>query len=709
MQQLATELSTYASSQNLYWAYWYFRYLTNPAQLLIIEAISLGNTSDLDGSAFMRQCQTNVAVLSLLDSSNRFAQEYVKVVQLFQLGNVLPTLFDFSGTDTDDFVFDIQLILAGIAENYKDSSDQDIRDTVDAAVALAQDQKLRDYVELVQSIAASNAGFGAWDQVTPQIQQRLDPLLGAKATWVFMTALAGVGVYSIVMATKQWSSLSDRQRAMLITGGAALAIELVCAIVKRGVAIGTLLGDASIGQILRGLWDGDTIWAAYGKLNSGLRKWIVDQHVYTDPSTYGSYRWVTIETADARLIEGPPRFLDYSQSVPEKIFGRNLDDFLATRIAAFVNVIFLVYSILDAENAGDPLERMADGWMAAAAGLDLIAAAAGWALGALNIYITSGLGSSIATICSAIGYLGVLAALVGVALLLYLIFRPQKNPVQQFTSDYAAPAGFFLPYGSEIDYFVGYAQDGQPQRMGCSFVVNASATPETVLSVASDGTTVGAAAQSFGYNSVFVISTDGNGQSRVITLAQNSSGGLETKVLTWATDNTVSFRPTLDPKNEFFYTQLWSIGLQAPPQMNGSFPACGMFRVIAIGASGASNALVWNGNSLVLGSGSSWTIEQVPMAMAGLSMENIGFYPFSRGRSFRPILIQDGSTPQTWSVEPALPSFLQLDTATGQITQTNTSDLPVTPPTKYTLSVTNGVGTAPVPASFTIEVDAPPS
>jgi len=288
-----------------------------------------------------------------------------------------------------------------------------------------------------------------------------------------------------------------------------------------------------------------------------------------------------------------------------------------------------------------------------------------------------------------------------------MIFKPQKNPVQQFSSDYAAPAGFFMPYGSEIDYLTGYTPDEEPARVGCSFVVSAS--PPTVLSVANDGTTVEAAPQSFGYNSVFVISTDGTGQSRVITLVQNSSNGLETKVLTWATDYTVSFQTPLDPKNEFFYTQLWSIGMQAPPQMDGSFPASGMFRMIAMGASGASNALVWNGNSLVLGSGPDWTIEQVPMAIAGLTMENMGLYPFSRGRSFRPILIQDGSTPQTWSVEPALPSFLQLDTASGQITQTNTSDLPVTPRTKYTISVTNGVGTAPVPASFTIEVDTPPS
>jgi hypothetical protein len=139
MQQLAIDLSTYASSQSLYWAYWYFRYLTTPVQLMIIEAVSLGNTSDLDGSAFMRQYQTNVAILSLLDPSNRVAQEYVKAVQLFQLGNVLPTLVDFSGTETDDVVFDIQLILGGMTDNYRGSSNQDIRYAADAAGALTQD------------------------------------------------------------------------------------------------------------------------------------------------------------------------------------------------------------------------------------------------------------------------------------------------------------------------------------------------------------------------------------------------------------------------------------------------------------------------------------------------------------------------------------------------------------------------------------------
>ena len=146
------------------------------------------------------------------------------------------------------------------------------------------------------------------------------------------------------------------------------------------------------------------------------------------------------------MIAGPDE-----QGLAQKIFGRNLDDFLATRLGAALAVVNLVLSIYAAIHASDPLERVADDLMATAAGLDLIAAVAGWALGAAGITT-----ASVATICSAIGVLGILAALAGVAVLLYLVLRPRQNPVQQFTSTYAQPAGFYMQYGSAIDYFIGY-------------------------------------------------------------------------------------------------------------------------------------------------------------------------------------------------------------------------------------------------------------
>ena len=123
--------------------------------------------------------------------------------------------------------------------------------------------------------------------------------------------------------------------------------------------------------------------------------------------------------------------------------------------------------------------------------------------------------------------------------------------------------------------------------------------------------------------------------------------------------------------------------------MDGASSAAATF---AVTAWGTSSALVWNGTKLNLGSGPGWRIEQAPMAPAGLSMAKIQLYTVSKGKSFRPTLVQDGSAPRTWGIAPAPPSFLTFDmTSRG-------ADRPirrhgrsaVTKETQYTLSVTNG-------------------
>ena len=79
-------------------------------------------------------------------------------------------------------------------------------------------------------------------------------------------------------------------------------------------------------------------------------------------------------------------------------------------------------------------------------------------------------------------------------------------------------------------------------------------------------------------------------------------------------------------------------------------------------------------------------------------------YTFSQGQVFTPALQQPGSTPKTWSVNPTLPSFLSLDTATGKISQV-TPKPPVTATTSHTLSVSNTVpGSSPATATFTVTV-----
>ena len=110
----------------------------------------------------------------------------------------------------------------------------------------------------------------------------------------------------------------------------------------------------------------------------------------------------------------------------------------------------------------------ADSLMAAAAGLDLIAAVAGWALTAAEVSA-----ATVATICSAIGLPRDTRGTRRHALLLYMIFRPQKNPMQQFTSDYARPRGllYAVRVGNRSLHGVcagrGAAADGLLVRSQC--------------------------------------------------------------------------------------------------------------------------------------------------------------------------------------------------------------------------------------------------
>src|ERR1700751_4305211 len=131
-----------------------------------------------------------------------------------------------------------------------------------------------------------------------------------------------------------------------------------------------------------------------------------------------------------------------------------------------------------------------------------------------------------------------------------------------------------------------------------------------------------------------------------------------------------SFQLPFGASDQNYNTQLWTIAMEGPPRMDRAYPESAVFSATA---SSTSNGLVLNGKSLVLGSEASWTIEQMPMAMAGLSVENIKLHTVPRGQSFLPTLILDGSAPRAWSIEPALPSFLTFDPTSGRISQTRTT------------------------------------
>src|SRR5262245_49210710 len=349
MVQMVQDLSAAAKSNQCYWAYAFFKYLTTPEQLTLVQMISLGQTSDLDGSSFMRQCQANAAILSVLDPSNVFVRKYIEVIQIFQVGNMLPTLFDLNGHDTDDFVFAIQLVLQKIAEKYQGSSDPDVAAAVAAASKLAQDQGLRDYVQLAQSIAAAQAGTNAWETLAPTIENQLAVKIGGGATRVLMMAMAGVGVMGIVYGVSQWKTLKPDEQTSIVLNGSILALQFLAAVVKRGVAMGAIWNTSASGwEIFKGLFTGDILKQAQGRLDNGFKSWIVGRDPDADPNSFRRMAVINdAKTGEAEFATGEVEFVTEDDSVATKIFGRNLDEFLGTRLAAFVSVVNLVWSIIE--------------------------------------------------------------------------------------------------------------------------------------------------------------------------------------------------------------------------------------------------------------------------------------------------------------------------------------------------------------------------
>lgn len=93
-------------------------------------------------------------------------------------------------------------------------------------------------------------------------------------------------------------------------------------------------------------------------------------------------------------------------------FGRNLEEFMATRFAAAMAVVGIVLSaILSLLIPKKPLDMAMNSLFLASATLDLVPAAAGWAV-SLGIEAIGAL--SVAAIATAAGALAIAAAIAGV-------------------------------------------------------------------------------------------------------------------------------------------------------------------------------------------------------------------------------------------------------------------------------------------------------
>jgi hypothetical protein len=105
------------------------------------------------------------------------------------------------------------------------------------------------------------------------------------------------------------------------------------------------------------------------------------------------------------------------------------------------------------------------------------------------------------------------------------------------------------------------------------------------------------------------------------------------------------------------------------------------------------------------GDGAVVKLKMVTTEPAGLTMSDISWYTTDHDKVQGPALRTPGSAPRKWSIDPQLPKGLTLDPDTGFVAMDEGVDVPAVAAATYTLTVTNGAGSATTTFSLAVQAD----
>lgn len=721
------DAATYAKTNNLFWAYAFYIYNTTPSILENIAIqLSIMTGSD-DSTVLTRWLQQNSATLTALDPSNYFAQQYITTLNTYLAMNVLPSLFGFDG-DVMNYDIVLEYLNQFVQSNLNNTN------TEIAAQAANLQELLADH-NAPGMLQASLEAIIEFADAAQELMQ-LPFIAGKFVTWfsaaypkfsniasvfggVLIGGISGLAVFNLFMAYKSWDKMDAAEKAQIVTATVELGTQILAAMVIRGVRIGSIfLPDsfsffqraAAIGKILA---TGDAAGVDEGmtKIGNRVARWLGGKSGNVDP-----------DEAEP-LLGGEAAEMDAEASWTAKVFGANLEEFMATRIGPVFIIVGIALSIFMLAEGGET-------------NVEIAANAVNIVGGALAIFAMAGewfgveAASLLASIMSFAGVLAVVAALVGVALMLYELFHKPPDPVQKFVDDYVAPAGLKVSSAcSAIDYALRYADANNNNLMMIGFSLGAGGS---ALICNTDGSiTTGAA--TLLPDTVWQVATDGTGMSQIFTVTQPDAANPPVLlILSAMNDNSVSFQPS-GPVGQAstagdgttIVTQTWMSTPQGDAQTtttsaNGSdtFPALVSlpltFQPVNPDASGiyapsgASGWLEISGGGVQINAttSTSFTLAMSAMAPNYMTMDPLCFILNSvpiGTETFGASFGVQPSTPISYAETGTLPAFLSFDTATG-IFSPNGQSASTASTGDFSVTATNPSGKGS--AAFTITVAA---
>lgn len=731
-------VGAYAKTNQLYWAFAYFTYNTAPSILANIAIQMAINTGSSDGTTLSRLFQQNASVLTALDPSGYFAQQYTTTLNTFLATNILPSMFGFVG-DPSSFDMIKEYLQQFVATNIN-NEDQQIAQAAAQIQSILNDenadQMLQDSIEALRAISGALQdtlalpyvanNFVKWFSTNYPKFSKVANVFGS----LFIGGLTGMAIFSLFSEFKSWDKLNAAQKAQLILNTLQLGLQVVAAVVKRGVRIYSIFNvngmtagqrTAAISEILA---TGETGVLDQGliKIGNTTARWLADTEgtigklAVTDQ---GVVTAVLVNSADAAAEEA---------GYAAKIFGKNLDEFIATRVGPIFILAGIGLSIYFISTGEGGLALASDILNIVGGSLMLFATIGGWAVEG-GLIAAEGV---MATIISVAGPLAILAALVGVGIMIYMMLKKPPNPVEEFVNTYVKPAGFYVPsQSSALDYAVPYANPDQNNLLMIGYSLSSQGS---YLTANNDGSISLGDATALP-NCVWQSTTDGLGMSKIITITQpDSSKPPVAMLLSLMSDNSISFQPAMPPPSpspgqvkrvasapgtgSTIVTQTWLSSPQSNAKLtsSGGFLASMTLKLQPVppdseGNYAPSQANGWmvttsNGLGYNASAGSTFTLNMSGMAPNYMRMVDMNFLLNSTPspqQSFGPTFGVYASTPATYALNNAVPAFLTFSADTGAFAPNGSVASPASQ-LSFTISASNALGKAM--ANFNLSVAA---
>jgi len=669
----------YAITNQLYWAFRYFTYATDPQLLANIAAQMSGSTGSGDGTVLPRLLQQNMTVLTALDGSGFFAQKYVDVINAFMATNVLPNMFGFGDAMDIDV---IKQYLNTFVNNNLANEDAQIAAAAAQIKALLDDDQadamLQASVEALQAFSSFTQDalalpyvankFVAWFTTNYPKSAAAAETFGS----LLIGGVAALGVMNLIGGFRDWKSLTDVQRTEVINNAVQLGLQVVSAVVKRGVRIYAIFGEegltaaqqaASAGRILIN-GEGGALEQALARTGNTMARWLSSSE---GTATIN----VTTDGEMSAIMINEEAVAAEDATWAATVFGKNMSEFVATRAGAVLIVAGIVVSLVAIADGDSGMAEVGDALSVVSGGLTLIAMASSWAV--TGGYVLAD--SALATVLSAAGPLAILAALAGIGIMIYEMFKKPPDPVKEFVDDYAKPAGLYVEWrSSSLDYATGYLDPSNLLRVGFTLSIGSQALICNADGSLSTGPSVALPP------SVWQVITDGSGVGKIFTVApQAETGTPEVVLLSLMSDGTVRFAPQAAPptpppavQSPQPVSQRWSAGVTSAAKLIDATHVAAMTLTLTCADSPGGSLSVDPNGAVTIGDPTVLTLTMSGMGPNYMTMKDLKFIENSTPSTdelFGPTFGVPPSPP-TYTLSPAaegLPPFLQFDPVTGRI------------------------------------------